>query len=211
MWSRQKRAKLCVQGLTLPWRTPTNTKIPADQSGCEKWTKQGGRNWAGDRRSSGLHLGRQRQKLEWVVFSGRPPGCSFFDGLQLFSLKHRGFEKIKMQHFLICELLCLDHRQPLWAWGGDQSQKCCDIYMGASSCALSTFFHVEITVFADPLPHLLRGRITGSLLCRLEPLGIKVPLGEVDPAVIGSLVLQESMMSKAFMGWHLFIFFFYLF
>ena len=25
-----------MQGLTLPWRTPTNTKIPADQSGCEK-------------------------------------------------------------------------------------------------------------------------------------------------------------------------------
>ena len=69
---------------------------------------------------------------------------------------------------------------------------------GIELCFINYFFYIEITVFADPLPHPLHGCITGSLLCRLEPLGIKVPLGQVDPAVIGSLVLQESMMSKAF-------------
>ena len=96
MWNRQKRAKLCVQGLALRWRTPSNIKKPADQGGREKLTKQGGRPWAGERRTSGLHLGRQRQKLEWVVFHLRPLGCSFFDGLQLFGLKHQGFDKIKV-------------------------------------------------------------------------------------------------------------------
>lgn len=60
-----------------------------------------------------------------------------------------------MQHFLVCELLCPDRRQLLWVWGGDQSQKCCDIYVGASSCVLSTLFFTRKSPFLLTLFHTL--------------------------------------------------------
>ena len=134
-----------MQGLALRWRTPSNIKKPADQGGCEKLTKQGGRPWAGERRTSGLHLGRQRQKLEWVVFHLRPLGCSFFDGLQLFGLKHQGFDKIKVHRLLICELLCLDHREPLWVWGGTRAKNAVTFTWGITLCFINYCFYIEIT------------------------------------------------------------------